>query len=138
MSCEDKAKLQIAKKRVSDILSKMDAACGPASRAIRHWRMYAEMRKLEWPKKYFVALAVFFLSYLLIRGTKSTWHNKASSPPFFHHGGIVIFAKILQCLVEYPSTVQKFFRPAEDCSVCRDLVNVEKMSNVDVEVFEKR
>ncbi|KAK2588496.1 hypothetical protein KPH14_001077 [Odynerus spinipes] len=43
-----------------------------------------------------------------------------------------------KCLVELPAVTQKIFRPAEDCSICRDVHRVEKLSNVDPTYFEER
>ncbi|XP_035718636.1 armadillo repeat protein deleted in velo-cardio-facial syndrome-like isoform X3 [Vespa mandarinia] len=42
------------------------------------------------------------------------------------------------CLVEFPILTQKIFRPPEDCSICWDVQNVEKISNVDPVHFEER
>ncbi|XP_046832780.1 uncharacterized protein LOC124430367 isoform X2 [Vespa crabro] len=43
-----------------------------------------------------------------------------------------------KCLVEFPILTQKIFRPPEDCSICWDVQNVEKISNVDPVHFEER
>ncbi|XP_015126093.1 bifunctional arginine demethylase and lysyl-hydroxylase JMJD6-B [Diachasma alloeum] len=43
-----------------------------------------------------------------------------------------------KCLVETPTVFQRIFRPAEDCSVCHDVQQVEKLANVEPEVFEER
>ncbi|KAI4483605.1 PREDICTED: uncharacterized protein LOC106790905 [Polistes canadensis] len=43
-----------------------------------------------------------------------------------------------KCLVEYPVVTQKIFRPPEDCSICRDIQHIDKLSNIDPIVFEER
>ncbi|XP_060815186.1 uncharacterized protein LOC132906740 [Bombus pascuorum] len=43
-----------------------------------------------------------------------------------------------KCLAEAPSFTQKIFRPAEDCSMCRDVQQVDRISNVDPAIFEER
>ncbi|XP_011493821.1 PREDICTED: uncharacterized protein LOC105359040 [Ceratosolen solmsi marchali] len=43
-----------------------------------------------------------------------------------------------RCLIDQPPLVRQIFRPAEDCSVCRDVKHVEKISNVDPKLFEER
>ncbi|OAD54723.1 Replication factor C subunit 4 [Eufriesea mexicana] len=43
-----------------------------------------------------------------------------------------------KCLAELPSFTQKVFRPAEDCSICRDVQQVDRISNVDPATFEER
>ncbi|CAL7940418.1 unnamed protein product [Xylocopa violacea] len=43
-----------------------------------------------------------------------------------------------KCLAELPPFTQKIFRPAEDCSMCRDVQQVDRISNVDPATFEQR
>ncbi|XP_012339237.1 uncharacterized protein LOC100869100 [Apis florea] len=43
-----------------------------------------------------------------------------------------------KCLAEMPPFTQKIFRPAEDCSICRDVQQVDRISNVDPSTFEER
>ncbi|XP_076634798.1 uncharacterized protein LOC143348461 [Colletes latitarsis] len=43
-----------------------------------------------------------------------------------------------KCLAELPSFTQKIFRPAEDCSICRDVQQVDRISNVVPGTFEER
>ncbi|XP_066583333.1 uncharacterized protein [Prorops nasuta] len=43
-----------------------------------------------------------------------------------------------KCLLELPSFTQTIFRPAEDCSICRGVQEVDKIDNVDPAVFEER
>ncbi|XP_015186824.1 PREDICTED: uncharacterized protein LOC107071907 [Polistes dominula] len=40
--------------------------------------------------------------------------------------------------MEYPVVTQKIFRPPEDCSICRDIQRIDKLSNIDPIVFEER
>ena len=52
-----------------------------------------------------------------------------------------IFVKdriFFKCLAELPSFAQKIFRPAEDCSMCRDVQQVDRISSVDPAIFEER
>lgn len=49
-----------------------------------------------------------------------------------------IFNPFVQCLVETPTVFQRIFRPAEDCSVCQDVQQVEKLANVKPQVFEEQ
>ncbi|XP_012146378.1 adherens junction protein p120 isoform X5 [Megachile rotundata] len=42
------------------------------------------------------------------------------------------------CLAEFPSFTQNIFRPAEDCSICQDVQQVDRISNVDPATFEER
>ncbi|CAK9799342.1 hypothetical protein ANTQUA_LOCUS1995 [Anthophora quadrimaculata] len=43
-----------------------------------------------------------------------------------------------KCLADVPSFTQKIFRPAEDCSMCRNVQQVDRISNVDPAAFEER
>ncbi|XP_033342463.2 uncharacterized protein LOC117229780 [Megalopta genalis] len=43
-----------------------------------------------------------------------------------------------RCLAGLPSFTQKIFRPAEDCSICRDVQQVDRISNVVPGTFEER
>ncbi|KZC14247.1 PREDICTED: uncharacterized protein LOC107192338 [Dufourea novaeangliae] len=43
-----------------------------------------------------------------------------------------------RCLAELPPVTQKIFRPAEDCSICRDVQQVDRISNVAPGTFEER
>lgn len=43
-----------------------------------------------------------------------------------------------QCLVEMPEPLTDMFRPMTDCSMCRGVSSVSKLSRVSVEDFEKK
>ncbi|XP_029035492.1 uncharacterized protein LOC114872452 [Osmia bicornis bicornis] len=43
-----------------------------------------------------------------------------------------------KCLAEFPSFTQNIFRPAEDCSMCQDVQQVDRISNVEPVSFEER
>ncbi|XP_076243155.1 uncharacterized protein LOC143184654 [Calliopsis andreniformis] len=47
-------------------------------------------------------------------------------------------ARYDKCLAELPSFTQKIFRPAEDCSMCQDVQQVDRISNVVPGTFEER
>lgn len=46
--------------------------------------------------------------------------------------------KFFKCLAVMPPFTQKIFRPAEDCSICRDVQQVDRISDVDPSTFEER
>ncbi|XP_026299681.1 uncharacterized protein LOC725952 isoform X2 [Apis mellifera] len=43
-----------------------------------------------------------------------------------------------KCLAELPPFTQKIFRPAEDCSICRGVEQVDRILDVDPSIFEER
>ncbi|XP_058796032.1 uncharacterized protein LOC131666944 [Phymastichus coffea] len=43
-----------------------------------------------------------------------------------------------RCLLDVPSFARQVFRPAEDCSICQDVQQVEKIARIDAELFEER
>jgi len=45
---------------------------------------------------------------------------------------------LFQCWITTPSFVQKLFRPPQDCSICQDVQQVDKLSAVDPTIFEQR
>ncbi|XP_043283841.1 uncharacterized protein [Venturia canescens] len=110
-----------AKRELINILGKIDQL-GVASRASRLWRFnsllgYQKSRS----KKTFVSL------FLVLATVSSFFANR-----YFNSN---VHRK---CLIEAPAVFQKVFRPPEDCSICRDVQQVEKIANVDPVLFEER
>ncbi|XP_033219937.1 bifunctional arginine demethylase and lysyl-hydroxylase JMJD6-like [Belonocnema kinseyi] len=115
-----KKSLANAKKDLGLVLDKIDTT-GFSVRAFRLWRAYLELRPFRVSR--FWILWIFSVSAWVL---------------YFSINNYISSIKYDRCLVEQPSLAQKFFRPAVDCSMCIDVQQVERLSNLDPITFEER
>ncbi|KAK0172176.1 hypothetical protein PV328_005525 [Microctonus aethiopoides] len=125
MTNQDHTKKQIvsARKELRLIINKIDNL-GITSRAFVSWHANSQLRgnsfgKFTINRKHFwgLALCMWIIYYMMKNYIESTNYKK--------------------CLIETPGIFQKIFRPAEDCSMCADVQQVEKIFNVDPNEFEE-
>ncbi|KAL6260275.1 hypothetical protein P5V15_007807 [Pogonomyrmex californicus] len=117
-----KKSVDLAKKELHTILGKIDDLRLP-TKACRLLRARARLRPTK-PMK----LGARHLWILLI----ATWMTMQVAR------NRVQTYRYNKCLIMAPSFTQKVFRPPEDCSICQDVQQVDKLSAVDPTSFEQR
>lgn len=84
----------------------------------------------------FCFLASFILICALIIGIGSQPLTLFFARIWFHLKGYDIETEM--CVFDMPAEVQNMFMPPFDCSVCRNLTNIERVTNISPEEFENR
>ncbi|XP_074109984.1 bifunctional arginine demethylase and lysyl-hydroxylase JMJD6 [Cotesia typhae] len=116
-------RVDTAKKELLLIVKKIDGLC-LTTKAAKSWNVYNQLRgsmvKFSVKRKHIFLLG--FLAWIFYYFVKS-------------HFSDLQFQK---CLIEPPDIFQKIFRPAEDCSMCQSIQQVEKLANIDPDFFEQR
>ncbi|XP_011298259.1 uncharacterized protein [Fopius arisanus] len=114
--------VETARKDILVILERIQGQ-GLISRCTKLWRassLLCAPRKFRLAGRHLLCLGLlFYLSYYLA-------------------GDYFLAHQHQKCLVGTPNVFQRIFRPAEDCSVCQDVQQVEKLADVELEVFEER
>ncbi|XP_012261608.2 uncharacterized protein LOC105689271 [Athalia rosae] len=121
-NCEGRgASFEIAKKQLFEILMNLEKV-GLTTRAKSHLKAYASLRKVKFlpSKKHLIVVLLLFVAVL--------YRNKNYLCP----------SRRDKCLVDIPSAVHQIFRPPEDCSMCLDIQQVDKVSKIDPAHFEVR
>ncbi|XP_008207611.1 uncharacterized protein LOC100119666 [Nasonia vitripennis] len=120
-SSSSKSPDQLSQELIS-ILAKL-AELGLNSRieAVKFGRVYFKLKKSSWKRRGCFAIG-FLLAVFLGFAARSQFRS----------------LRFEKCLIEQPSFARQLFRPAEDCSICKDVQQVEKISNVDPRDFEER
>ncbi|XP_053595295.1 uncharacterized protein LOC103574491 [Microplitis demolitor] len=112
-----------AKKELMTIIKKIDGL-KLTTRAAKSWNIYKQLRgtvtKFHVKRKH--VGFIFLLSWVSYYFVKN------------YINGI----QYKKCLIEPPDLFQKIFRPAEDCSMCQNIQQVEKLANIDPDYFEQR
>ncbi|XP_015598996.1 uncharacterized protein LOC107269546 [Cephus cinctus] len=112
---------ELARKNLQAVLFKIQDL-GVTRRSLRFLQIYFQLRpiKLTFGKRNScLTILLLWILYCLARNS-------------------LMATRYTRCLFEFPSFTQKIFRPAEDCSVCLDVKEVEKLSGVDPAFFEER
>ncbi|KAL0124516.1 hypothetical protein PUN28_006399 [Cardiocondyla obscurior] len=112
-----------ARKELNAILGKIDNLRLPA-KAWRQFRVRLRLRPLK--------LIKFRARHLWLILLIATWF--AGLPTWIN----VLTYGYSKCWITTPSFVQKLFRPPQDCSICQDVQQVDKLSAVDPTIFEQR
>ncbi|XP_034943563.1 uncharacterized protein [Chelonus insularis] len=115
-------RIELARKDLQAILKQIDNI-GSTAKAFKFWNAYLQLRglpKFQINRKVVWALIAFgwIFYYFIVNYIDSLQYQK--------------------CLIDSPDIFRKIFRPAEDCSMCLGVQQVEKISNIDPDVFEER
>lgn len=134
-----------AKKELMTIIKKIDGL-KLTTRAAKSWNIYKQLRgtvtKFHVKRKHvgFIFL-LSWVSYYFVKNYINGIQYKKVKFLFIIILIILInylFIYLSQCLIEPPDLFQKIFRPAEDCSMCQNIQQVEKLANIDPDYFEQR
>ncbi|XP_053999008.1 uncharacterized protein LOC128887299 isoform X1 [Hylaeus anthracinus] len=122
MSAESSRKsLEFAKKEMRTIVAKIEEK-GLTSRTLKLFHAQSLLRpsgsKVRRRHLWILLILAWILGQFLWNYASAARYNK--------------------CLAELPLFTQKIFRPAEDCSICRDVQQVDRISNVVPGNFEER
>ncbi|XP_024889016.1 uncharacterized protein LOC112465619 [Temnothorax curvispinosus] len=118
-----KKSTDLARKELSAILGKIDDLRLP----VKAWLLLRARSRLR-PTKLIKVRARHLWLFLLI----ATWITVQLARTH------VLTYQYTKCWVTTPSFVLKLFRPPEDCSICQDVQQVDKLSAVDPTIFEQR
>ncbi|KAG5321192.1 JMJD4 protein, partial [Acromyrmex heyeri] len=118
-----KKSMDFARKELSAILDKMEDLRLP----IKAWRMLRARSRLRPTKLIKVRTRHLWLLLLI-----ATWIVVQVAWTY------VLAYRHSKCWITTPSFVQKLFRPPQDCSICQDIQQVDKLSAVDPTIFEQR
>ncbi|XP_012538594.1 uncharacterized protein LOC105837941 [Monomorium pharaonis] len=118
-----KKSVDLARKELSAILGKVDGLMLPA----KIWRLLRARSRLRPAKPIKVRAWHLWLLLLIV-----TWIALQSSWTY------VQAYRYSKCWITTPSFVQKLFRPPQDCSICQDIQQVDKLIAVDPTIFEQR
>ncbi|XP_043466764.1 uncharacterized protein LOC122501402 [Leptopilina heterotoma] len=119
-----KKSLPNAKKELRLIIEKIDHI-GYAIRAICLWRAYSHLRpfQIKFHLSRYSSFGIFTIFCWII---------------YYSFNRYITTIKYDRCLKEQPAFAQKYFRPPVDCSMCHDIQQVERVSNLDPIAFEER
>lgn len=116
-----KKSIDLAKNELRAILGKMN----DLRLSIKAWRLLRVRSRLKPTKpmklraRHLWILFITWIAVQVVRNRVQTYrHNK--------------------CLITVPWFTQKVFRPPEDCSICQDVQQVDKLIAVDPTIFEQR
>ncbi|XP_011877774.1 PREDICTED: uncharacterized protein LOC105567481 isoform X2 [Vollenhovia emeryi] len=112
-----------ARKELSAVLGKVDDLGLP----VKAWRLLRARSRLR-PTKLMKVRAKHLWLLLLIATwitAQATWTR-------------VLTYRDGKCWMATPPFVQKLFRPPQDCSICQDVQQVDKLTAVDPTIFEQR
>ncbi|KYM77411.1 JmjC domain-containing protein 4 [Atta colombica] len=118
-----KKSVDFARKELSAILGKIEDLRLP----IKAWRMLRARSRLRPTKLIKVRTRHLWLLLLI-----ATWIVVQVAWTY------VLAYRYSKCWITTPSFVQKLFRPPQDCSICQDVQQVDKLSAVDPTIFEQR
>lgn len=85
---------------------------------------------------FFCFLATFILICALVIGIGAQPLTLFFARIWFYFRGYDI--ELEMCVLDMPSEVQNMFMPPFDCSVCRNLTEIERVTNISPEDFENR
>ncbi|XP_020295415.1 uncharacterized protein LOC109860603 isoform X2 [Pseudomyrmex gracilis] len=120
-----KKSVDLAKKELSAILEKLDSLRLP----VKAWRLHCTRSRLKPTKPTKVHVRYLWIFLILLIGTWTMIMQVWNYVQTYRYN---------KCLVTMPSFMHQVFRPSEDCSVCQDVQQVEKLSAVDPAIFEQR